>query len=443
MSDDIKISAIDSASQEPICGVCKTQFSRYTCPRCNLRYCCLTCFRSEVHATCSESFDRSSLVDEIRSAKDKTADEKRAMMDMLAKFEEQSAEQENADGEEEDEEELDEERRELERKLDGLDLDSLSPEDVLALLSPAQRATFQQTLQDPTKVSALVSAEFQDEPPWWIKAEKPSVEDEESGDEDGERLPPLLSEQQLPPLKLGPDGKVVGNQLVYNIVAVLFAYAYTLRTFSLESFSSLHADSTERTTAINMLSQLVPFLVEKSTVVLQDAGSAIEFVVAREKLDTLSPKLLILLLGDLTALLQPTPISLLTTPLPTLASHPCATTLHALSDLHNLFTPKSNATPVPASAPLIKRPQTTPQRPTKALVLAAQKLVFYAAIVAAPGSSEALGIISNTLEQEKREREVESVVSEGGIRERRDKMAAAQGQVADVSEGRAKIVEIG
>lgn len=79
-----------------------------------------------MHAACSESFDRSSLVDDIRSAKDKTADEKRAMMDMLAKFEEQNLEQEEEGDEDERDEELDEERRELERKLDGLDLGASS-----------------------------------------------------------------------------------------------------------------------------------------------------------------------------------------------------------------------------------------------------------------------------------------------------------------------------
>ncbi|KAK4695655.1 hypothetical protein P7C70_g8512, partial [Phenoliferia sp. Uapishka_3] len=223
----ITISGITEQTEQPICGVCQVQFSRYTCPTCNLRYCSLSCFRSTLHSECSESFDRASLVDEIKSAKDKTGEEKKAMMDMLVRFEEQNKEAEergSEDGEEEEEE--DGEREKLERRLEGVDLDSLSPEDVLALLSPAQRAMFQETLQDPAKVSALVSAEFMDEPPWWIPTSKSTPagdeDDEEESDEEEEDLkPPMLREDQLAVLKSDPEGKVVGHQLIYNITAVL------------------------------------------------------------------------------------------------------------------------------------------------------------------------------------------------------------------------------
>lgn len=150
---------------------------------------------------------------------------------------------------------------------------------------------------------------------------------------------------------------------------------------------------------------------------------------------------MILLLTDLSALVHPTPISLLSSPTTSLASHACSTTLHALSDLHNLFSPATLTTPT--SAPLIKRPQTAPQRPPKALVLGAQKLVFYAAIVAAPGTSETLGLIEQTLDMERQKREVESKVAEGGLRERKERLKAAAAEVGSVSEGRAKIEKIG
>ena len=61
-----------------------------------------------------------------------------------------------------------------------------------------------------------------------------------------------------------------------------FAYAYTLRTFSLTSFASLPLDSTERSTVAEMMAQLVPFLVEKSSVIFENVDSAVEHVVARE-----------------------------------------------------------------------------------------------------------------------------------------------------------------
>ena len=98
---------------------CSVQFSRYTCPHCNLHYCSLPYFRSASHAGCSESFDRKSLLGDIESARDKTGEEKRAMLEMLRKFEEESLRAEERDGEGEEEEEGEEERRELEGEVGG------------------------------------------------------------------------------------------------------------------------------------------------------------------------------------------------------------------------------------------------------------------------------------------------------------------------------------
>ena len=96
------------------------QISRYTCPHCNLHYCSLSCFRAPVHASCSESFDRKSLLDDINSARDKTGEEKQAMLDMLRKFEEDNLQQEEEG--EQFEESDDEERQALEERLSGMDL---------------------------------------------------------------------------------------------------------------------------------------------------------------------------------------------------------------------------------------------------------------------------------------------------------------------------------
>lgn len=61
-----------------------------------------------------------------------------------------------------------------------------------------------------------------------------------------------------------------------------------LRTFSIESFNSLPSHSTERYTCIDMFKQLVPFLIEKSVLVFDNAGAAVEDVLAREQPDVSS-----------------------------------------------------------------------------------------------------------------------------------------------------------
>ena len=39
--------------------------ARYTCPRCNVRYCSLECYRSEKHGGCSEAFYHDCVVEDL------------------------------------------------------------------------------------------------------------------------------------------------------------------------------------------------------------------------------------------------------------------------------------------------------------------------------------------------------------------------------------------
>ncbi|TYG91552.1 hypothetical protein ES288_A12G271000v1 [Gossypium darwinii] len=67
-----------------ICHVCQKQFSQYTCPRCNSRYCSLPCYKSH-SIRCTESFMRENVVEELRhlQSDDQT---KRKMLEILKRF---------------------------------------------------------------------------------------------------------------------------------------------------------------------------------------------------------------------------------------------------------------------------------------------------------------------------------------------------------------------
>jgi hypothetical protein len=166
------------------------------------------------------------------------------MMEMLIKFEEQSKEADEGEEADDDEGE-DEERRLLEERLDGIDLgqssplsvdpkilicglvDSMSPDDILALLSPAQRDAFDTTLRDPSKLSALVAAEFEAESPWWDTSDAASSSSETI--ELQTERPEIVNVELLPPLKIGEDGKpMVKTKLVYNVLAVMFVIALNI-----------------------------------------------------------------------------------------------------------------------------------------------------------------------------------------------------------------------
>ncbi|XP_052208814.1 uncharacterized protein LOC127812463 isoform X2 [Diospyros lotus] len=90
MADSIATSDAPSSSFQStppsriICRVCQKQFSQYTCPRCNTRYCSLHCYKSH-SLRCTESFMRENVVDELQQLRpdDET---KQKMLDILKRF---------------------------------------------------------------------------------------------------------------------------------------------------------------------------------------------------------------------------------------------------------------------------------------------------------------------------------------------------------------------
>ncbi|GAA5961400.1 hypothetical protein JCM3765_004404 [Sporobolomyces pararoseus] len=408
---------IVSTADNPICAICNRQISRYHCPTCNLPYCSLACYKSPQHEDCSEKFDRQSLLDEIKSAEGKSSEEKKAMLDMLKRFEEENAELE--EGEQDEARDL--ERQELEKRLEGVDLDSLPPDELLSFLSPSQQAAFTSTLSDPDQINKLVAQELETEQPWWIEEdeEEDDVNEEESNPASrSSRRPALVDESKLPTIPLGEDLKPKTNQtLIYNVVAVLLAYSYTLRTFALASFSSLPTTSSERIPATQLLAQLVPFMVERSNTTLSSLDGAVEYIASREESILSNPVLVALLLHDLSSLLEPLAVTEEPSdPESSLANHPRVNLIRALSDLYHLFAAVT-APPPPSSIPtkpsLIARPSGAPtitkvQR--SQATMASHKLLFFASFVShssSPVESRLLSSISHRAERSANMRELE------------------------------------
>ncbi|XP_040035249.2 zinc finger HIT domain-containing protein 2 [Gasterosteus aculeatus] len=59
------VDASDSRSGA-VCMLCERQPSCYTCPRCNLQYCGLSCYQSPRHSVCSEEFYKESVLQELK-----------------------------------------------------------------------------------------------------------------------------------------------------------------------------------------------------------------------------------------------------------------------------------------------------------------------------------------------------------------------------------------
>ncbi|KPJ11644.1 Zinc finger HIT domain-containing protein 2 [Papilio machaon] len=84
---------------ERLCGICTTNRSKYCCPRCEIFYCSLDCYKSEKHLDCSESFYRDCVNEELSSYH--AGDEaKRKMIDILKKVQNKDVDEEESETEE-------------------------------------------------------------------------------------------------------------------------------------------------------------------------------------------------------------------------------------------------------------------------------------------------------------------------------------------------------
>ncbi|KAJ6588511.1 hypothetical protein B0H19DRAFT_1099765 [Mycena capillaripes] len=303
------------------CRLCRRQFSKYTCPTCNVPYCSLTCFRSEAHSQCSETFYKKEVESDIRAEPSKNAHERQRMLELLKRFEEESA----AQGESlEDNEETEE--SDLVRRLQSVDLESTSPDHLWTLLSPAEREKFLKVMEDPSSDLALQllaseDLEVEKQEPWWCA---PAILSE---DLPGTRYGVPPDPIEVPPSLASPHR--TSSSLVYNICAVYITYAYATRHLSVSPLSATSEPDAEAARAL--FAQLTPFLTSRTSKTLHPTlDSAITDLHSRLPPDSATPQLFALLLRDAAALLRP---SLVVEE----GVGPDIRALRALGDLHALF----------------------------------------------------------------------------------------------------------
>ncbi|KAH8116508.1 hypothetical protein DFH11DRAFT_1506044 [Phellopilus nigrolimitatus] len=273
---------------------------------------------------------------------------------MLSKFEHDALEQDES-FEDNDE---DEEGDDLAGRLGGVDLDSISSTDLWSLLSPAERDSFLKAVRNPRSASAqelLQAVDVQSDVilPWWeapeaLTNEEP-VEDASKSKKYGKR--PVVA--QLPvSLLRRPQGPDAGPPLLYNICAVLTAYAYVTRHFGASPLCSLREDSAS---ARQLMRALVPSLADRHSRVLFDSMDAVVTdlwprLVGTEKAERAS---FVLFLRDAAQLLAPRRVAVLDSDHDLdIETSPHRNTLAALSDLIAFFQSQTSAKGTPLTAKL-------------------------------------------------------------------------------------------
>lgn len=74
------------ARRRAVCMVCACGPSCYTCPRCNLYYCSLSCYQSPGHSACSETFYKESVLKELKDMGTTEDEGRRRMQEMLLRL---------------------------------------------------------------------------------------------------------------------------------------------------------------------------------------------------------------------------------------------------------------------------------------------------------------------------------------------------------------------
>lgn len=138
MADGIQVvfeSVLSSHQCQSRCEFCSQNISKYTCPRCNARYCSSTCYKSQKHRQCSELFYKECVITTL-SEQEASSESKQKMLEMLRKLEEEDREA-NGDFVTDD----------LEERLGEIDLNTTDAEIIWSAMNEKEQKQFEAAVE--------------------------------------------------------------------------------------------------------------------------------------------------------------------------------------------------------------------------------------------------------------------------------------------------------
>ncbi|KAI5642657.1 HIT zinc finger domain-containing protein [Phthorimaea operculella] len=197
-----------SSSSAKICELCNENASKYCCPRCEVLYCSLDCYKSEKHMSCSETFYRDCVNEELAALN--TDDEsKQKMIDILKKM------REGDDGFG---------KFDLEERIQGLDLGDADA--IWNVLTEDERNEFEALVSQGDVGSIVPQWE-----PWWAYSKDARLVRDIDDKEEEEAL------KKCPKMVDVPEFRTITNiqpslTIHYNITNLLASYAFVMRYFN-------------------------------------------------------------------------------------------------------------------------------------------------------------------------------------------------------------------
>ncbi|CAA0808952.1 HIT-type Zinc finger family protein [Striga hermonthica] len=254
MSDNIFTTKVSSNSTHfnpntrIICRVCEKQFSQYTCPRCNIRYCSLHCYKSH-SLRCTEPFMRGNVMEELQHVQP-DENSKSKMLEILKRFHE------------------DEEAASIDEEDSG---SSFSEETIQKILSGEQINFDDLSIEEKKHFQrAIASGELgkliQPWDPWWLKLSAKHIALSPDGTQlvqpipnsdnpDSEIWPNIIPHGPESPLP--PVSKLTSSSpsllLPVHLVDIIYSYCFTLRLYNGE----WGADPLDASTVVRTVSSVL------------------------------------------------------------------------------------------------------------------------------------------------------------------------------------------
>lgn len=237
----VKIVELDDTNT---CKICDNALARYSCPKCNIIYCSLSCYQSNSHLECSETFYKDNILEELNSDKD-NVESKTKMMEILKRAHEDNqivfSDNDDTFGEcsgfnindfldldSADENELDSDDEEdildIGDRLAGIDLDDA--EQVWGKLTEDEKQEFVAFLKSEDITNLIPSWK-----PWWLYYNK-KVEELDTTEEYKKSCPEICDIKDFSEL----TSKIPDDSVKFNLINILAAYAFTTRYFNGEHF---------------------------------------------------------------------------------------------------------------------------------------------------------------------------------------------------------------
>ncbi|KAJ3185696.1 hypothetical protein HDU85_001050 [Gaertneriomyces sp. JEL0708] len=331
------------------------------------------------HSTCTESFYKESILNELQGQK-VPDEQRRRMLQLLNKFE-----SENDEGLDSDDELPD-----ITERLAGLDLEHATTDEILQMLTPAERLQFESSVREG---AAAIRTYVQIWEPWWTQPMR-LVHDTSS-------LDAIPTESQIPPIL--PDIKDVtaltrtqpNEDVLFNLIDIIASYVFIARFLNGEVME----DSIESASLIwnvsRVLSSNKPFAFSS----VGEAGSSVKMNILQNHTYSATLHSFLLVLRDIRCLL----------------SHHHFI-LSALSHMHQIFaTAHTTAKGKHINEPLLPRP--TRQR----LLASQRKVYFYLCLVKNhPRVADILSLLQTSVDVEIQatQKDVESVAKDRTVVER-------------------------